>query len=98
MRDVSGYGCDKNGVPLRPEESIEHPNSGLPLHDMIGGNAWISYILASLDPNGPVYDPTNVQILEQGPDILTLDRSLLLGLTLLVVRSSKHWVHYEGLK
>jgi len=42
---------------------------------MTGGNMWISYVLASLDPNGPVYDPVNVQILEKGPARLTLDLS-----------------------
>jgi hypothetical protein len=73
MRDVTGYGCDKNNIPLRPDQSGEHPNSGIPVHDMTGGNAWISYILATLDPAGSVYDPCNVQILDKGPAILTLD-------------------------
>jgi hypothetical protein len=73
MRDVTGYGCNKSGIPLRPDESTEHPNSGVPLHDLTGGNAWISFILASLDPAGPVYDPCNVQILGKGPAVLTLD-------------------------
>ncbi len=73
MRDVTGRGCNKNGVPVRPDESVEHPQSGLPLHDLTGGNAWVSYILASTDPNGPVYDPVNAQLLDQGPAVLTLD-------------------------
>ncbi|NIM12445.1 MAG: hypothetical protein GTO45_10050 [Candidatus Aminicenantes bacterium] len=73
MRDVTGAACNKSGVPLRPDGSTEHPNSGQPLHDLTGGNLWISHILASLDPNGPVYDPVNVQILDKGPAILTLD-------------------------
>ena len=73
MRDVVGVACNKNGAILRPDESVAHPNSGLPLHDLTGGNMWISRILASLDPNGPVYDPENVSILEQGPATLTLD-------------------------
>jgi hypothetical protein len=73
MRDVVGKAANKKGVPIRPEDSIEHPNSGQPLHDMTGGNAWISYILASTDPNGPVYDPVNAQLLDQGPAVLTLD-------------------------
>jgi len=75
MRDVTGYGCNKSNIPLRPDESAEHPNSGVPIHDMTGGNAWISHILASLDPSGPVYDPCNVQILDKGPAVLTLDLS-----------------------
>ena len=73
MRDVVGVACNKNGVPIRPDESTEHPNSGQPLHDLTGGNAWISHILASTDPNGPVYDPVNAQLLDQGPAVLTLD-------------------------
>ncbi len=73
MRDVVGVACNKNRVPIRPDESTEHPNSGQPLHDLTGGNAWISHILASTDPNGPVYDPVNAQLLDQGPAVLTLD-------------------------
>lgn len=73
MRDVIGAGADKNGVPIRATDSMEHPASGMPLHDLTGGNAWISHILASLDPNGPVYDAVNAQILNQGPEVLTLD-------------------------
>jgi cytochrome c553 len=73
MRDLTGYGCNKQGIPLRPDESTEHPNSGLPAHDMTGGNAWISYILGTLDSTHPAYDPYNVQILEKGPAALTLD-------------------------
>ncbi|MGD8352503.1 MAG: multiheme c-type cytochrome, partial [Nitrospirota bacterium] len=75
MRDVRGAGCNKKGAPIRPDQSSEHPNSGLPLHDLTGGNVWISRILASLDPGGPVYDPVNVEILDKGPDVLTLDLS-----------------------
>jgi hypothetical protein len=75
MRDVTGKACNKNGVPSRPGESAEHPDSGQPLHDLTGGNSWISHILASLDPNGPVYDPVNLALLDQGPSVLTLDLS-----------------------
>jgi hypothetical protein len=73
MRDVVGVACNKQGVPVRPDGSVEHPNSGQPLHDLTGGNAWISRILASLDPNSPVYDPVNVSLLDQGPIALTLN-------------------------
>jgi len=73
MKAVTGYGCNKQNVPLRPGGSSEHPNSGVPKHNLTGGNAWISYILASLDPAGPVYDPCNVQILDKGPSVLTFD-------------------------
>lgn len=73
MRDIRGTAANKRGALFRPDDSTEHPESGLPLHDLTGGNAWISYILASLDPNGPVFDPVNVDILDQGPFALTLD-------------------------
>lgn len=73
MRDIEGRAANKNGAVFRPSGSTEHPNSGLPLHDLTGGNAWISHILASLDPDGPVYDPVNVALLDQGPAALTLD-------------------------
>jgi hypothetical protein len=73
MRDVVGVGCDKNGVPIRPDESIEHPQSGQPLHDLTGGNAWVSYVLASAIPGSPNYDGTNDSLLNQGPAVLTLD-------------------------
>jgi len=73
MRDVVGLACNKAGTVLRPTGSTEHPTSGLPLHDLTGGNVWVSHILASLDVLGPVYDPVNAQILGQGPAVLTLD-------------------------
>jgi hypothetical protein len=73
MRDVVGVGCDKKGVPVRPDDSIEHPASGQPLHDMTGGNAWVSYVLASTVPGSANYDATNDGLLNQGPAVLTLD-------------------------
>lgn len=81
MFDVTGRACDKTRAPIRPTQSTEHPaggtpanlNSGLPMHDMTGGNAWISHILASLDPAGPVYDAVNAQILGQPATAITLD-------------------------
>jgi hypothetical protein len=75
MRDVVGRGANKKGVPLRPSESVEHPNSGQPLHDLTGGNAWVSAVLASAVPGSPNYDATNDQLLNQGPAALTLDLS-----------------------
>jgi hypothetical protein len=54
MRDVTGKGCDKRGAPLRDD---------LPMHDLTGGNTWISGILATADQNGPVYDSYNYAIL-----------------------------------
>lgn len=73
MRDKVGAGADKNGVPIRPDESIEHPNSGQPSHDFAGGNAWVSWILASSVPGAANYDATNDQLLNQGPAVLTMD-------------------------
>jgi hypothetical protein len=73
MRDVEGVACNKKGVPVRETESIEHPNSGQPLHDLTGGNAWVSAVLASSVPGSPNYDATNDSLLNQGPAVLTLD-------------------------
>lgn len=42
MKDVTGYGCNKNGVPLRND---------LPLHDMTGGNTFIPALVAQLYPS-----------------------------------------------
>ncbi|MFN2200874.1 MAG: hypothetical protein ACK2UO_06685 [Caldilineaceae bacterium] len=73
MRDVAGVAANKQGAINRPTGSIEHPNSGQPLHDMTGGNAWVSWVLASAIPGSPNYDGTNDTLLNQGPAVLTLD-------------------------
>ena len=73
MRDVVGVGADKNGAVLRPTESFEHPNSGQPLHDLTGGNMWVSAVLASAVPGSPNYILENDTDLNQGPGVLTLD-------------------------
>jgi hypothetical protein len=73
MREVTGAGCDKSDAPNRPSESIEHPNSGLPLHDLTGGNAWVPYVLASAIPGSSNYDATNGALLNQGSSALTLN-------------------------
>jgi hypothetical protein len=73
MRDVVGAGADKRGAVLRPTDSAEHPNSGQPLHDLTGGNMWVSAVLASAVPGSPNYDALNDQDLNQGPALLTLD-------------------------
>jgi hypothetical protein len=80
MRDVVGVGCDKKGVPVRPNESIEHPQSGQPLHDLTGGNAWVSAVLASAIPGSPNHDAVNEGLLNQGPAALTLDLTQGLGI------------------
>lgn len=58
---------------IRPTSSIEHPNSGVPIHDQTGANLWVSSILASTVAGSPNYDATNAQLLGQGPTVLTLD-------------------------
>jgi hypothetical protein len=85
MRDVVGKGCKlKDGVVRTGDpsttQSIEHPNSGQPLHDMTGGNAWVSYVLASAITGSPNYDATNAQLLNQGSSVLTLDLGQGLGI------------------
>ena len=41
LRDVSGVGCNDPAAPVRPD---------LPLHDMMGGNAWMPSVINSLYP------------------------------------------------
>jgi hypothetical protein len=59
----------------RPSGSTAHPLSGVPQHRMIGGNLWVPYLLASIVPTSPNYDPVNETLLKQGPAALTLDFS-----------------------
>jgi hypothetical protein len=73
MRDVIGQGCNKQGVPVRPLDSLEHPQSGQPLHDLTGGNMFVPYVLASTVTGSPNYDSLNDQLLNQGAAALTLD-------------------------
>jgi hypothetical protein len=80
MRDVVGAGANKNGVPIRPGGSAEHPLSGQPLHDLTGGNVWVATVLASAVPGSLNHDATNEGLLWQGPDVLTLDLSAGEGL------------------
>ena len=54
MRDVTGYAANKAGIALR---------SDLALHDLTGGNVWMSNILASADTTGPTYDAYNHTLL-----------------------------------
>jgi len=73
LPDVAGKACDKTAGVLRPGESIEHPGSGVPRHDLTGGNVWVSRVLASAVPGSPNYDATNDALLNQGAGVLTLD-------------------------
>mgnify|MGYP001821636113 FL=1 len=52
MKDVSGYGCNKNNIPFRND---------LPLHDLTGGNTFIPKLLMELYP-----DADNVAALTAG--------------------------------
>ncbi len=74
FRDLLGQKGGNSGV-VRPDDSSEHPLSGLPEHRMIGGNAWVPWVLASSVPSSPNYDATNAALLTQGPAALTLDFS-----------------------
>ncbi|MGB3209356.1 MAG: hypothetical protein WBB19_01490 [Desulforhopalus sp.] len=74
MPDVDGVRAASGGGLVRPSGSTEHANSGVPMHDLQGGNMWITRILASLDSSlDGVFDSTNVALLNQGPTALTLD-------------------------
>jgi hypothetical protein len=73
MRDVVGPGADLRDAVVRPSQSVEHPQSGQPLHDMTGGNAWVSWVLASATPGSPNFDQFNSDQLNQGAAVLTLD-------------------------
>lgn len=78
LRDVVGKGGDKSNAVYRP--SKEHPKSGVPLHDMTGGNIWVTWLLASAVRGSPNYDATNARLLAQGSSVLTLDLKQGLGL------------------
>jgi len=75
MRDVIGPGADTTGTVVRSTESVEHPQSGQPLHDLTGGNAWVSWVLASAVQGSANFDAFNAQQFNQGPAVLTLDLS-----------------------
>jgi hypothetical protein len=80
MRDGVGPGASQRDAVVRPTDSVEHPNSGQPIHDLTGGNAWVSTVLASAVSGSPNYDATNDALLNQGPAVLTLDLNQGLGI------------------
>ena len=80
MADRTGKACDQGGAPTRPDDSQEHPKTGVGSHELTGGNALIPFILASTVPESPNYDPENAALLDQGPAALTLDLEAGLGL------------------
>lgn len=73
--DTIGRACTQSDGVVRHTGSAAHPLSGQPAHDMMGGNTWIPYILASTIPNAPNYSATNATLLLKGPNVLTLDFS-----------------------
>ncbi|MCB2156919.1 cytochrome c family protein [bacterium] len=79
MTDQIGKGADKADAVLRPTDSVEHPNSGQPVHTQNGGNIWVSEIIASAISGSPNYDATNDGLLNQDPSILTMDLSAGIG-------------------
>jgi len=70
-----GNKAANSGLYRTDDSTGVHPQSGVPQHRMIGGNLWIPYILASIDPGSSNYDPINETLLTQGPAALTLDFS-----------------------
>jgi len=75
MADAVGKGADKTDSILRPSGSTEHPLSGQPVHDLTGGNVFVSTVLASVVTTSSNYDPVNRTLLDQGPSLLTMDLS-----------------------
>ncbi|PLX87427.1 MAG: hypothetical protein C0619_15070 [Desulfuromonas sp.] len=80
MRDGVGPGASQRDAVFRPTESTDHPNSGQPIHDLTGGNAWVSTVLASAVNGSPNYNATNDNLLNQGAAVLTLDMGQGLGI------------------
>lgn len=74
MRDRVGKGCNKSYALTRPTPSgTEHPLSGQPVHELTGGNMWVTALLASTLTGSANYSATNASLLKQGPAALTLD-------------------------
>lgn len=80
MADASGRASSLVSAVDRPAGSTEHPRSGMPRHELTGGNAWVLRLLASIGPGSPNYDATNDALLRAGPAVLTLDLEAGLGL------------------
>ncbi len=80
MPDTPGRAASQNKAILRPDGSVEHPKSGVPAHDLTGGNVWIPRLLASTVAGSPNFNAQNLAILGQGAEVLTLDLNAGLGL------------------
>ena len=93
FRDLpDGFAAGKSGV-IRPSDSTAHPMSGVPQHRMTGGNAWTPWILASLDPTSPNYDPVNEALLVGREAELTLDFSQGIGLDPFLLLDTVDYAH-----
>jgi len=73
MADKEGQAARQRSAVLHTQESAEHPETGLPVHDMSGGNAWVSTVLASTVPGAVNFDEENRRLLGRGAQVLTLD-------------------------
>ena len=73
FQDLADGNQAANSGVVRTDDSTAHPLSGVPQHRMIGANLWTPYVLASIVPTSPNYNPTNEALLKQGPAALTLD-------------------------
>jgi len=81
MRDLAGRSANRQDLAVdRPSESIEHPHSGLPLHDLTGGNMWVATVLASAVSGSVNYDPVNAALLNGRANELTLNLTQGMGL------------------
>ena len=80
MPDAAARASSLFSAVLRPADSTEHPRTGMPSHDLTGGNAWVLRLLASSVPGSATYDATNDALLRAGPELLTLDPDFGLGL------------------
>ena len=68
MRPVTGYGANKQGLPLRTD---------LPLHDLTGGSSWMPQVLLSMDAQGQLVVGGGLSSDEQAALIAGADRARL---------------------
>jgi len=80
MADAPGRGCSFSDSVDRPAGSVEHPASGQPVHEMVGGNVWVPWLLASAVPGSANHDPINEALLDQGAAVLTMSLDAGIGL------------------
>ncbi|HOI09900.1 MAG TPA: multiheme c-type cytochrome, partial [Myxococcota bacterium] len=73
MADLRAMAANKGSAVLRPDDSIEHPKSGMPDHAMAGGNPFVLRVLASTVAGSPNYDAVNAGLLNGKSTTLTLD-------------------------